>query len=89
MAELIGYPEGKPPWVKNLKKLAIKNSDGPGGKKALAQLADDNDLLLLQNCHDSVTSVTAEIRRLAPELVKTGVNEQIKRIGTEALLNLT
>ena len=89
MAELIGYPEGKPAWVKNLKKLAIKNSAGPGGKKALAQLADDNDLLLLQNCHDSVTSVTAEIRRLAPELVKTGVNEQIKRIGTEALLNLT
>ena len=89
MAELIGYPEGKPAWVKNLKKLAIKNSAAPGGKKALAQLADDNDLLLLQNCHDSVTSVTSEIRRLAPELVKTGMNEQIKKIGTEALPNLT
>ena len=74
-----------PSWLKKWEKRGfhpLSNSE----KKAVAdQHADDTDMLLLQSCHDSITSVTLDIHRLAPQVVAVAQTECTTKIATESL----
>ena len=62
MADMLGDNEGsaRPDWMK------IKATP-KGERKAIKDdCANDNDMLLLQNCNDSLTSITLDLQRMAP-----------------------
>ena len=50
----------EPEWVKVMQKGMIK----PKPKERI-QAATDDDLLLLQNCHDSIAVLTRDIKQVA------------------------
>ncbi|CAK0889825.1 unnamed protein product [Prorocentrum cordatum] len=69
----------RPEWM----NLEVKNKKE---RKAIKDdCADDTDMMLLQNCNDSFTSVTLDLQRMAPQVCRITTTEVIRRIAQESL----
>jgi len=68
--------------VQGRKGKALTSKETNGLKD---QYADGTDKLLLQNCHDSLTTMTLDMQRLAPQLTAAGKSEHTDALAKQAL----
>ena len=72
-------------WDKDKHNWMLKDKLKSGQKAPKGTPASDEDMLLLQNCNDSITRLTLDIQRMAPQLVKVADSQFTKKIAVESL----